>query len=404
MTSPHGLNEKDLEILKRYAKDGNRELYWNYLAQLPGNDGYGQLALGVVRNDNMPGATANAYAAEYARIHDHKTLTEREWDNFGVDLVRRDLIYRMDFMSEGQYGKALNLPVLSVQKAHDEAFDNIHVDPNAWTPRKLLEAARTHGEAEAEKVWTHLLRNDAAGLYRGKDTLVQLTRHSGMSLTEQAEYARDMGMAYAAAVGDRSHIEPRIVGRNSHYYLRDAHGAWTSVQQLSSSFSFGPLMSDVEDPETLRQLEDTYRLRLEREAARHSFAPDDPGTLVKSPHPLADVRPTVSMPKPGDDPLYATLRHHLPFDVADDKVAEVALQARQAGIRRPAQLHDAQVDGDRIVCEAINYGPTTEVALATPAPPKEESLAMAQQFDQQTMELQAQRQMAMQHAGPVMRM
>lgn len=404
MTSSKGLNEKDIEILQYYADRGNRELYWNYLAQLPGNDGYGQLALGVVRNDNMPGATANAYAAAYAREHDHKTLTEREWDDFGIDLIRRDLAHRMDFMSEGNYGNALNLPVWSVQNAHDKAFDNINVDPNAWTPRKLLEAARSHGEDGAEKLWTSLLSNDAMGLERTWDTVAQLIKNESMSWNEGAEYLGDMTSAYFTAVAERSHLPPEIVGSQRHYHVRGSHGDWTQVHLPYMSSDLMRSVSEVKDPETLRQLEDTYRLRLDRAAARDAFAPDDPGKLVASPHPLADTRPTVSMPKPGDDPLYATLRHHLPFDVADDKVAEVALQARQAGIRRPAQLHDVQVDGDRIVCEAINYGPTTEVALATPAPPKEESLAMAQQFDQQTMELQAQRQMAMQHAGPVMRM
>ena len=46
-----GLTEKDVKVLLHYADTGNRELYWNYLAQLPGADGYGLLALGVVRND-----------------------------------------------------------------------------------------------------------------------------------------------------------------------------------------------------------------------------------------------------------------------------------------------------------------------------------------------------------------
>ncbi len=38
-----GLTEHDLRILGSYARDGNRELYWNYLSQLPGADGYGTL-------------------------------------------------------------------------------------------------------------------------------------------------------------------------------------------------------------------------------------------------------------------------------------------------------------------------------------------------------------------------
>lgn len=54
-----GLTDKDIRVLSSYAKEGNRELYWNYLAQLPENDGYGLLALGVVRNDSLPGRVAN---------------------------------------------------------------------------------------------------------------------------------------------------------------------------------------------------------------------------------------------------------------------------------------------------------------------------------------------------------
>ncbi|SDF15519.1 hypothetical protein SAMN04515659_0269 [Dyella sp. 333MFSha] len=41
---PHTLDSSDLESLRSHAVQGNRELYRNYLAQLPGNDGYGQLA------------------------------------------------------------------------------------------------------------------------------------------------------------------------------------------------------------------------------------------------------------------------------------------------------------------------------------------------------------------------
>ena len=64
-----GLSKKDLAILAHYAKEGNRVLYWNYLAQIPGNDGYGLLALGVVRNDNIPGTVANTYA--HASVFNH---------------------------------------------------------------------------------------------------------------------------------------------------------------------------------------------------------------------------------------------------------------------------------------------------------------------------------------------
>src|SRR3546814_5097636 len=80
-----GLDSGDMHILGWYAEQGNRELYWNYLAQHEGSDGYGLLALGVVRNDNMPGAVANNFAQSHARSHDDRVLTEREWEQFGQD-------------------------------------------------------------------------------------------------------------------------------------------------------------------------------------------------------------------------------------------------------------------------------------------------------------------------------
>lgn len=67
-----GLTQENLRILASYAKAGNRELYWNYLSQLPDADGYGTLALGVVRNDSLPGRVANSYAQDYARHQEGK--------------------------------------------------------------------------------------------------------------------------------------------------------------------------------------------------------------------------------------------------------------------------------------------------------------------------------------------
>jgi len=62
----YGLTAADIAVLKAYVVNRNRELYFNYLAQTQGNDGYGLLALGVIRNDNAPGATANSFADRQA--------------------------------------------------------------------------------------------------------------------------------------------------------------------------------------------------------------------------------------------------------------------------------------------------------------------------------------------------
>lgn len=406
MTNAAGLSDADLSILGYYAQQENRELYWNYLAQLPGNDGYGRLALGVVRNDNMPGATANAYAAAYARDHDGKVLTERDWDQFGVDLIKRDFQSRVQHMDDGRADRALNLPARDVQAAHDGAFKKIQVDPNAWTPRKLLEASRAHGEPEAERVWTKMLNNDAMGMYRGKDTLIQLATQEGMPVAERLEYAHDMGQAYATAINQRPNDNPNVIGTSDHYYMRDHQGDWAELHHASPTIGVQlNQMRDVNDVGLRERLEDTHRLRMERGEARKAFHPNDPGQLVSSPHPLAEVRPRSSLPKAGEDPLYAAIRRQLPFDVPDDKVAEVALQARHAGIREPRQMERIGIYDDTIICQRINAGPCAEVTLSSPAPPMEESLAQAQQLDQQAMEGQMQQQqMAMQQSGPVMSM
>lgn len=103
-----GLTEKDIRVLTSYAREGNRELYWNYLSQLPGADGYGTLALGVVRNDSLPGQVANTYAQQYARSQHQKgshfqnaELHERQWEEFGQTLLMRDLERRLHYPHTG---------------------------------------------------------------------------------------------------------------------------------------------------------------------------------------------------------------------------------------------------------------------------------------------------------------
>lgn len=396
-------SQHDMAILEHYAATRNRELYWNYLAQLPGNDGYGRLALGVVRNDNMPGATANAYAQAYALEHNGKVFTEREWDDFGVDLIRNDAASRARHLAKGSAERALNLPAMQIQEAHDLAFANMEVDPNAWTPRKLLEAARTHGEAEAEKVWTNMLNNDALGFHRGKDTLLDLAANEGMSGVDRATYARDMAAAYGKAINERSHDNPNVIGSMDHYYMRDRNGEWAEMHHVAPTIGVRHhQMDDVRDPGMLRQLEDTHDLRRDREEARKAFHPNDPGQLIRSPHPLADHGPRVSLPGPDDDPLYAALRRKLPMEVTNDKVAEVALEARSMGVRRPEHLEEVAIRGGNIICEGTHCRGCIEVDRHSPAPPMEQSLDQARQLDQQAIDMQMQQQLAMQQTGPSM--
>src|SRR3546814_19182206 len=65
----------------------------------------------------------------------------------------RDLKQRKYSMEQHRPDLALNLPVKDIQSAHDASFEKARIDPNAWTPRQLLEAARRQGgEGAAEGV------------------------------------------------------------------------------------------------------------------------------------------------------------------------------------------------------------------------------------------------------------
>lgn len=213
-----GLSRKDLTVLGAYARQGNRELHWNYLAQKDGADGYGLLALGVVRNDNLPGQVANAYAQSQARtqnerdtVLDSRILTEREWDEFGQTLLERDLELRANWLDRGNAELALNLPGRDVQLAHDRAFKAHNLDPNCWTPRILLEATRKKdGEDAAEIVWKDMLNNDALGTRRAMDTAGNA--FSAMPWDEASMYVAKLGL-YEAAMANS--ILTTVTGRLS---------------------------------------------------------------------------------------------------------------------------------------------------------------------------------------------
>jgi hypothetical protein len=407
-----GLSEHDLDILRSYADEGNRELYWNYLAQLPGNDGYGLLALGVVRNDNMPGATANEYAVEYARTHDGKVLTERQWNEFGVDLIRNDLHARANYIKSDP-ALALNLPAKAVEEAHSQSFEKSRISPDAWTPRRLLEAARNapghtleENERTVEAIWKDMLNNDLAGVGRTTSTLGKVAMDNAMSAAERASYTYDMSTAYLRATRSMDHINPDVIGSAGDAYVRRDDGKWVHVGH--SGFLHSLSIGVVTDPAKIRELDDTRELRLEQAKARHAFHPDDPGHLMKSPHPLAEAAPRTSMPGITDDPVYAAIRRQLPLEVSDDKAAEVALAARRAGIGTRDDFAGAELSRGLITCEGVRPGVSVHVSAETPAPPREQSMLAIHQHDQaaqmQVLAQQAQQAQAVQHGGPAMRM
>lgn len=274
-----GLNAQDMEVLGYYARQGNRERYWNYLAQHEGADGYGLLALGVVRNDNMPGAVANLYAQNYAYSRNHTILSERGWEEFGQDLVRVDFARRAAHFNGGSPELALNLPVRDVQEAHAEAFARKRIDADAWTPNRLLDAARRHGgEAAMEGAWHTMLDNGRLGVWRGYDTLAAVVAKYGDDEMRRAEYVKDMGVAYAGATTTSPQVDPNVIHRgNDRYEFIPRTQQWLhDARSDIAEFGFRTPATTVTDPKERAELDDARQVRLEREHKAQEIHPADP--------------------------------------------------------------------------------------------------------------------------------
>ncbi|WP_330462324.1 XVIPCD domain-containing protein [Xanthomonas nasturtii] len=279
-----GLSEQDLKVLSSYADAGNRELYWNYLSQLDGADGYGTLALGVVRNDSLPGRVANSYAQDYARTqHDNGSrfanaeLSERQWEAFGQTLLKMDLEVRRYWMSEHRPDLAQNLPGADVMRAHDQAFLDHELDPNCWTPRVLLQAAlEKSGPQKLEQIWTNMLDNEYAGAPRisntGYETFAQ------MGLAAGSQYLAKLGTTEAIQMLEgRSAVDPNVIGSNSFYAMYfEEEQKWMNV----STGGGHPSMREETNPGRIAELNDAREVRLERQQKATQFHADDPHRAI----------------------------------------------------------------------------------------------------------------------------
>ncbi|WP_349999336.1 XVIPCD domain-containing protein [Stenotrophomonas lacuserhaii] len=425
-----GLSRKDLTILGEYADQGNRELYWNYLAQKDGADGYGLLALGVVRNDNLPGQVANAYAQSQARTQNERdpaftsrTLTEREWDEFGQTLLKRDLQLRADWLDTGNAELALNLPGRDVQLAHDQAFKAHNLDPNCWTPRILLEATRKKdGEHAAEAVWKDMLNNEARGTRRALDTTGNA--FAAMPWAQASMYVAKLG-AYELAMAKEAMPtnDPNVIGmQSSHHVYSEREGAWhIQVEGAPPIRERNASMID--------RLNDTRELRLEQQERATQFHPDDNyRTLIDSPKvvsndlpgPRGETATRLAMgPGHADYPLYQQVRGHVTaldaklgreFDETSERMTlSLVALAKENGLERADHvvLSDATgasaagqrvfvVQGDLNDPAHLRASMATDVAVQAPV---EQSLRQLASFGQeQQLQTAAQSQQAEQDA------
>jgi len=282
------MTDRDLKILGSYAREGNRELYWNYISQLPGADGYGTLALGVVRNDSLPGRVANSYAQDYARTqHDEGSrfpnaqLSERQWEAFGQTLLVKDLELRRAHFDAGRSDLALNLPGADVMRAHDRAFVDHRLDPNCWTPRVLLQAAlEKSGPGQLEQTWTSMLNNDHLGGQRIKDTSWDAITQMG--LVQGGQYLATLtGHEMGQALEGRASVDPNVIGGLSSYALYFPNeGKWASVTSGGGHSS----LREISDPARIAELNDAREVRLERQQKATQFHPEDPyRNITRSP-------------------------------------------------------------------------------------------------------------------------
>jgi hypothetical protein len=426
-----GLTQNDIRILTSYADAGNRELYWNYLSQLPGADGYGTLALGVVRNDSLPGRVANSYAQDHARSqHDNGSrfpnadLSERQWEAFGQTLLKRDLELRNYWMGQNQPDKALNLPGKDVMRAHDRAFERHNLDPNCWTPRVLLQAAlKESGPEKVEQIWTNMLDNNYLGATRvgrtGYDAIAQ------MGVVEGGQYLARLGATEAAQLLEgRSATNPNVIGGNSYYAMYfEAERKWTNVSTGGGHVS----MREETNPSRIAELNDAREVRLERQQKATQFHEDDPyrtitrspitasidgapGDRQQAPTRLADIGPghadyaLVQQVREGVAAIDAR-QGRAPDENSERLTASVVALARQNGLERadhvllshqtadsPAGRNVFVVQGDPADPAHRRASMPTDVAVQTPVEQSLQRLEVVGQERQQQALAQTQQQ------------
>ncbi|MCF8797325.1 XVIPCD domain-containing protein [Xanthomonas campestris] len=424
-----GLTGQDLKILTNYADKGNRELYWNYLSQLDGADGYGTLALGVVRNDSLPGQVANSYAQDYARTqHDtgsrfaNADLSERQWEDFGQTLLKKDLELRKIWFRQDRPDLALNLPGASVMLAHDQAFLDHELDPNCWTPRVLLQAAlEKSGPQKLEQIWTNMLDNEYAGSTRisntGYETFAQ------MGVVDGSQYLAKLGTTEAIQMLEgRSAVDPNVIGSNSFYAMYfEKEQKWMNV----SAGGGHPSMREENNPARIAELDDTRAVRLERQHKATQFHEDDPHRSItrspltasvdgvldpkQAPTQLADIGPghrdyaLLQQVRAGVNAIDAQAGR-TPDENSERLIASVMTLARQNNLDRadhvvlstqtadsPAGRHVFVVQGELNNPAHLRAHMPTDVAVQTPVEQSLQRLEMANTDRQQAL-VQSQQQ------------
>ncbi|PPU13175.1 hemolysin [Xanthomonas arboricola] len=237
------------------------------------------MALGVVRNDSLPGQVANNYAQDYAKTqHDtgsrfaNAELSERQWEEFGQTLLKKDFELRQAWFDKERPDMALNLPGKDVMRAHDQAFLDHELDPNCWTPRVLLQAAlEKSGPQKLEQIWTNMLDNEYGGAARIRNTGYETFTQMGLAAGSQ--YLAKLGTTEAIQMLEgRSAVDPNVIGSNSFYTMYfEKEQKWMNVSAGGGHLS----MREETNPGRIAELDDARAVRLERQQKAAQFHEDD---------------------------------------------------------------------------------------------------------------------------------
>ncbi len=149
----------DFAVLEAHVAAGDRVAYYTQLAQW-GYD-YGRLALGVVNNDTLAGATANIFFLDAAATQAQGvTIDPDTLAQISIELMQADFAARQEspLVAAGQ-----ELTYDIVQGFHQSVFARYGVSSDAWTPSLALDFLQTPEEKQA--LWAEMMASSAVLSY-----------------------------------------------------------------------------------------------------------------------------------------------------------------------------------------------------------------------------------------------
>jgi hypothetical protein len=86
-------------------------------------------------------------------------LTERQWNDLGVNLMQRDFAYRQNYAAmPDMQDRVINLPVQDIAQYHADTFTAFGLDSKAWTAYIPLTPYLSRGDySGAENVWSTMM-------------------------------------------------------------------------------------------------------------------------------------------------------------------------------------------------------------------------------------------------------